>query len=62
MDVISLLIVVAFLLIAADMAGRDRHPLVLLAGLVLLGFGILSRLFGGGSPSARSSFYSPKWA
>ncbi len=48
MDFITLLTVIAFLLIAVDVSGRDRNPLVMLAGMTLLGIALLSRLFSGG--------------
>ncbi len=48
MDFITLLTVVAILLIAVEIGGRDRNPLLVLAGLTLLGIALLSRLFSGG--------------
>lgn len=47
MDLLSLLTVVALLIIAADMAGRKRSPLVMLAGLSLFGVAVAARLVTG---------------
>lgn len=48
MDIISLLTVIAFLLMAVSMSSRDESPWTMLAGIGLLGICVLSRLFGGG--------------
>ncbi len=47
MDLITLLTVIAFLIIAAEIAGRDRHPMVMVAGLGLLALALFSRLLSG---------------
>ena len=47
MDFLSLLTVIALLLIAGDIAGRTRHPLVMLAGVSLFGIAVAARLVTG---------------
>lgn len=48
MDIISLLTVIAFLLMAVSMSSRDEGAWTMLAGMGLLGVCVLSRMFGGG--------------
>ncbi|HMB91767.1 MAG TPA: S8 family serine peptidase [Rhodothermales bacterium] len=47
MDLISLVTVIAFLVIAAEMSGRNRHAPVMLFGLLLLGVSLILRLLSG---------------
>ena len=47
MDLLSLLTVVALLLIAIEMSGRRRNPLVMITGLALLFVSVVLRLLGG---------------
>lgn len=49
MDFLTLLTVIAFLLIAADMSGKERHVWVMLTGIGLLGVSVVSRLLGDGA-------------
>lgn len=47
MDLISLVTVIAFLVIAAEMSGRNRNAPVMLFGLLLLGTSLILRLLSG---------------